>query len=172
MKSIKTLFIILILSFLNLSAHTELNKLFTKKQIDYLNSKKELTLCIDPTWMPFEKIDKNGEHIGISKEYFDIFRKNLPIPIKLIKTSSWIETLDFMKDKKCDILSLAMVSKERKEYMNFSSIYISTPLIVATKINLPFFPDIEKLSGKKLGIVKGYVYKNLFKRKISLSRFY
>ena len=165
MKSIKTLFIILILSFLNLSAHTELNKLFTKKQINYLNSKKELALCIDPTWMPFEKLDENTNHTGISKEYFDIFRRNLPIPIRLIKTSNWTETLEYMKDKKCDILSLAMVSEERKEYMNFSSSYINTPLVLTTKIDVSFIDDIKSLSNKKLGIVKGYIYEKLLKQR-------
>ncbi len=34
----------------------------TKEEIDYLNSKKIISMCVDPDWEPFEKINKYGFH--------------------------------------------------------------------------------------------------------------
>ena len=126
------LFFILFLSLL-FSQNKELSNILSKNEINYLTKKQRLNLCIDPDWMPFEKIDEKGNHIGLSKDYFNYFQEKLEIPINLIKTSSWIETIEYMKRRECDILSLAMSSKERKEFLNFSSAYIVTPLVLVTK---------------------------------------
>ncbi|WP_424686108.1 diguanylate cyclase [Halarcobacter ebronensis] len=141
------------------------NPSFTKKQKKYLENKKELTLCIDPNWMPFEEIDSNGRHIGLSSEYFEIFRKELGFPISLVKTESWTQTLDYLKTRKCDILSLGMKTKDREEYLTFSSPVISTPLVLATKPDIPFIDNISSLEGKKIGIVKDYSFEDTLKRK-------
>ncbi|RXK03921.1 histidine kinase [Arcobacter sp. CECT 8989] len=141
------------------------NPILTKAQKKYLEKKKELTLCIDPNWMPFEEIDKKGRHIGLSSEYFDIFRKELGFPITLVKTESWTQTLDYLITRRCDILSLGMKTKDREEYLNFSAPVISTPLVLATKPDIPFIDNISNLEGRKIGIVKDYSFEKTLKRK-------
>lgn len=61
--------------------------IFTEQELAYLTQKKQLNLCIDPDWMPLEKLE-NGEHIGISSDYFKLFQKHIHIPITLLKTNS------------------------------------------------------------------------------------
>ncbi len=131
----------------------------------YLIDKEQITMCIDPDWMPFEMFDENNNHIGISKDYFDIFQKELSIPIKVIKTNSWSETLQFAKSRKCDIISLAMETKSRKKYMNFTTPYLSVPLVLATKSNVSFIDDLNQLRNKDIGIVKGYALTEILKEK-------
>ncbi|NVJ54007.1 MAG: diguanylate cyclase [Campylobacteraceae bacterium] len=141
------------------------NPALTKNQKKYLEKKKKLSFCIDPSWMPFEEIDSNGRHRGLSRDYFEIFRKELGVPINLVKTESWTQTLEFLKSRKCDILSLGMETKERKEYLNFSSAILSTPLVLATKLDIPFTDNINTLEGKKIGIVKDYSFEDTLKQK-------
>ncbi len=88
------------------------NFLLTSKEKAYLRKKKILNLCIDPNWMPFEKFDELGNYVGLTSEYFKLFEKQLNTSITPIKTKSWSETLRFIKDKKCDILSAAMITKK------------------------------------------------------------
>ena len=33
-------------------------------------------MCINPDWMPFEAVDKKGNHTGISADYFKLFGEN------------------------------------------------------------------------------------------------
>jgi len=134
----------------------------TEKENKYLKNKKLIKMCIDPKWMPFESFD-NGKYIGISADYFNIINKDLPI--KVIQTSSWEETLTLAKKRECDILSLAMSTKERKEYLNFTEPYLKIPLVLATKSDAPFINDIGALVGKKLGIVKGYAFGEILRQK-------
>ncbi|MEA2019273.1 MAG: transporter substrate-binding domain-containing protein, partial [Campylobacterota bacterium] len=147
-------------------------KIETKKQIDfltlkdkkYLENKKEITMCIDPNWMPYEKFD-NGKHMGMSADYFKVFEKNIGINIKPIITKSWSQSLEFAKNRKCDILSLAMETPERKKYLKFTKPYLSIPLVIATKIDVPFINDIASVKNQKIGIPKGYAFVEILKNK-------
>ena len=127
----------------------------SKEEIKYLENKKVIKMCIDPHWMPFEMI-KVGKHIGITSDYVKIFSKKINTKIIIVPTSSWQESLEKAKNRKCDILSLASKTKKRELYMDFTSPYIITPIVIATKIGIPFIDDITQILDKKLGVVKGY----------------
>ena len=135
------------------------------EELTYLKNKKSLKLCIDPNWLPFEKFDENKNHIGLTKDYYDMFSKKLKIDINPVYTSSWNQTLQFVKDKKCDILSLAMKTEKRKEYLNFTNNYITVPLVLATKINIPFVDNLNQIKNKKVGIVSGYAFEETLRKK-------
>lgn len=136
----------------------------TKREKAYLENKKSITMCIDPNWMPFEKFDK-GKHIGISADYFKIFEQNLGKKIEVIQTKTWNQSLEFAKMRKCDLLSLAMETPQRKKFMNFTTPYLSVPLVIATQTQVTFINDIKVLEGKKIGIPKGYAFVEIFKDK-------
>ena len=130
---------------------------FTNDEINYLNHKKKITMCIDPNWMPYERF-KDKKHIGMTADYFKIFQNNINIPIEIVPTKTWSESIEFAKQRKCDILSLAMTTPSRKEYMNFTSPYLRIPLVLATKNDVAFISDIQSIGNKKIGIPKGYAF--------------
>ena len=114
-------------------------------------------MCVDPDWMPFEKIE-NGQHIGMAADYFSIIKEKTNLDIELIKTTSWSESLDFTKQRKCDILSFLMTTPERKKYLDFTTAYFKAPIVMATKSDVPFINDFNSLKEKKLGLPKGYAF--------------
>ena len=137
---------------------------FTKEEISYLDKKENITMCIDPSWMPYEKFE-NGKYVGMTADYFKIFEKKLHIPIKLIPTKTWSQSIEFAKTRKCDILSLAMKTPSRSEYMNFTSPYLRIPLVFATKNDVPFISDIQSIGNKQIGIPKGYAFIEILKER-------
>ncbi|MDY0122506.1 MAG: diguanylate cyclase [Sulfurimonas sp.] len=141
-------------------------KLTTQEQY-YLAQKGEIHLCIDPNWMPFES-NADGEHIGMSAEYFKLLEQKLEIPIKMIPTSTWAESLEYGKARKCDIFSLVMPTKERREYLDFTQNYLSIPLVITTRLDELFVEKIEHLEGKKVGIVEGYAYGEILRERYPL----
>ncbi len=140
------------------------NKLIlTKIEQNYLKEKKQINMCIDPDWMPYEKY-QDGKYIGMIPQYFKIFQKGIGIPINLIKTTTWKQSLRFAKNRKCDILSLVAKTKKRKKFMNFTTPYFTTPVVIATKPDVPFIVNLKKLSTKKIGIVKGYAFNETLRK--------
>ena len=73
--------------------------------------------------------------------------------------------MSFVKERKCDIISLVMETPERKKYMNFTKPYLITPFVIATTNDKFFISDIRELDGKQIGIVKDYAHTELLKRK-------
>lgn len=142
----------------------ENNLNLTKDELNYLKNKKELSYCIDPNWMPFEK-NISSKHIGITAEYFKIFQKELGIPIEFIPTTSWTESLSFAENKKCDMLSLLTISEKRKKFLNFTKPYLQSPLVVVTRNDEIFISDISDIKNKRIGIVKDYAYIEILKNK-------
>lgn len=133
---------------------------FTKQELQYLTEKKQLNLCIDPDWMPLEKLEK-GKYIGISADYFKHFQKNISIPITLVKTKSWAQTLRLAKSRHCDLISLAIPTKNRNRYLNFTDPLIKAPVVIVTKNNITFMDDLTLINNKRVGIIKGYAFTNI-----------
>ena len=94
----------------------------------YLQNKKEIKVCIDPDWMPFEEFDKDGNYQGMSADYFKIFKDKYNLPLKIVKTDTWSQSLEYAQNRKCDLLSLAMETPSRKKYM----VTIQQPTISGT----------------------------------------
>ena len=136
----------------------------TPQEKEFLARKKVIKMCIDPDWMPLEMI-KNGKHIGMTAEYFAIIAKMIGIPIKLVPTRDWSESIAFAKARKCDIFSLAMPTPERRLYMNFTKPYLSIPLVMAARTGTPFIDEVSMITDKKIGIVKGYAFNEILRKR-------
>ena len=137
---------------------------FSKEEVEYLNQKEEITMCIDPDWMPFEKNDK-GNHIGMSADYIKLLEQEIKVPIRMIPTNTWTQSLELGKQRGCDIFSLVMPTPERLEYLNFSKPYLEIPLVIATNNDALFISSLNQVKKEKIGIVKGYAYGEILRTK-------
>lgn len=121
----------------------------------YLKNKQHITMCIDPHWYPFEAIQDN-KHIGIAADVMKDFEKKLNIPIKYLDVKSWQESIDLAKQRKCDLFSIASKTPSRNEYMDFTTPYLTLPIVIATTNDKLFVDDIASLKDKKIAAVEGY----------------
>ena len=137
----------------------------TNEELIYLKNKKVIKICVLPNWLPFEQIDASGKHKGMGADFMDIISKHINTPIKLVPTKEWKDSLENIKDRKCDVLPVAMDIPGRRDIMNFTKPYISEPFVIATKVSKLFVKDTLSLSNKKIGIVKGYAFEDVLKEK-------
>ncbi len=128
-----------------------------------MDNKKAIKLCIDPDWMPLEAIH-NGRHVGMTADFMRIFESSLGIPITLVPTQSWTQSLEYIRQQRCDILSLAMDTPERRRYLDFTYPYFRMPVVIATTNDKFFISDLNSIKDKKIGIVKGYAFEEILVR--------
>lgn len=136
----------------------------TEEEKQYLTRKKVIRMCVDPQWMPFEKIEE-GRHIGLASDYMQMISKKIHMPISLIETDTWHESLERAADRECDILPMVARTDEKEKYWDFTSAYIETPLVLATRHNQLFIDDLSSYMDKKWGVVKGYSVINIVKNR-------
>ncbi|MBN2964020.1 transporter substrate-binding domain-containing protein [Sulfurospirillum sp. T05] len=142
----------------------------TPQERQYLNAKEKVMMCIDPDWMPLEA-NKEGQHIGMSKDYMNLIEEKLGIPIEMVPTKTWLESIEKAKARECDIYSLAMPTPERRLYMEFTQPYLRVPLVLATGPDELFFSDISLIRDLPIGIVKGYAYGEILRVKYPQMQF-
>jgi polar amino acid transport system substrate-binding protein len=131
----------------------------------YLDGKHFIAVCTDPDWMPYEQITTAGVHRGILADFGKLWSQKMGIEMRLIKTKNWSQSLDFMKQHKCDVLSSAQVTEQRKQYMSFTAPFASYPIVVAIRQSELFFDRFEQLLDQDLAIVKGYAIIEILKHK-------
>ncbi|NOR50370.1 MAG: PAS domain S-box protein, partial [Desulfuromonadales bacterium] len=131
---------------------------------EHLSAKGRVTMCVDPDWMPYERIDEQGKHVGIAADFMSEFQKIIPVPIELVLTESWKESLEAAKSRQCDILSLLNESPQRREFLNFTDPYLTDSVVIVVKNDVFYLEGLESLSGRKLGIVEGYVYEEKIRK--------
>ncbi len=56
-----------------------------------------------------------------------------------------------------------MDTPKRREYMNFTKPYITTPLVLVTKRTVAFISDLKTLKNKKIGIQKDFAYNDIIR---------
>ena len=140
------------------------SSVFTEEEKTYMYNKKSLHVCIDPDWMPFEKNDK-GKHIGMGADYMAILEEKIGLPIKMVPTNSWTQSLEFGAQRKCDIFSLIMQTKEREQFLSFTKPYLEVPIVIVTGIEELFVSDFAQIKDKKVAFIKGYAYGEVIKAK-------
>ena len=147
----------------NIESKKTFNNSLTKEEKEYLQKKKKILMCVLPDWLPFEQIDQNGKHKGIGADFMKIISKDIDTPIELLPTKEWSESLNNIRQRKCDILPVAMEIPSRKESMNFTKPYVTEPFVIATKSDKFFIKNEKELSNKKIGIVKNYAFIDVLK---------
>jgi len=134
------------------------------KEQAYLKEKKLITFCVDPQWMPYERINKEGNYEGLVADFVKQLGERLGIDMRLYHTPSWSKSLSNARQGLCDILPAAANTPMRTRYFNFTHDYFSTNLVIAMRSEQLFVSNPEELEGRTLGVIKGYAHSELIKK--------
>lgn len=130
--------------------------ILTADEQNWLDSIELIHLCTDPDWLPYEGIDERGHYTGIMSDFHKLWSGMIGKPIQLIPTQSWQQSLQFMRQKKCDVLSSAQDLPSRRDYLDVTQPFIFYPFAVATQPEHPFILNLQSLLDKPFAMVKGY----------------
>ncbi len=126
-----------------------LNGDLSKQEKEYLKNKKEIRVCTNPDWTPIEFKDSDVMH-GISIDTLSVIAEKLNIKLNFIETSSWKQSQEFLKDKKCDILPSAIKTAQREEYANFTKPYLKYGLAIITTKDKQLVTNLKDILNKSM----------------------
>jgi polar amino acid transport system substrate-binding protein len=141
-----------------------------EEQKNYLHKRGQVRYCLDPDWMPLEAIAK-GEATGMGADFIKHFSERTGTPFVLIPSRTWGESLKLLEEGACDIAPLIMPSRSRSSRFNFTTPYLSVPIVLATTFEKPYIANLHNLEEKKVGVVKNYVFKELLEDRYPNLRF-
>ena len=133
--------------------------LLSQKERQWLEERETLTIGVRPSWLPFEALDAGGgaedTYRGISADIVQLLEKRIGVPIRVLPTTSWKESLAAMKEGRCDLLSSVCQSSREESDFAFSKPYIESVNVMVARDDQPYIPDLHALEGKRLCVVQG-----------------
>lgn len=132
----------------------------THKEQNWLKNHPKIRFTGDPSWLPFETFDENGNYKGIVAEHLKIIEQNLGIKLTYIKPSSWSDAVKMTQNGSVDMISEVVAQNTVSKTMNYTKSYIQTPLVTITNknSNITSISDLNKYKDKRIAYVKDYGY--------------
>ena len=156
------LLIIFICLNLSLLANTyvQLNEI----EREWLQNHPNIKVGIDNNFAPFEFVDENGEFRGLAADYLKEMERNLNITFTVVKTKEWNEIINMTKNREIDFLSTIVKPEERAEYLNFTSPYLTFPMVIVTNKTTGFVNELADLNQKTVAVIDGNLPEQLLRQ--------
>ena len=127
----------------------------------WLDDHRELRVGIAPAWAPFEYIDEDDAHAGITSDYIRILNDELGLQMTVVPGLTWDEILQRARSGGIDVIPAIMVTRERSKYLSFTLPYLSVQSVIVTRKAFPHVEDVQDLRGRRVVIVKAYAMQQL-----------
>lgn len=123
----------------------------TPSERQFLNEKKSVTYCIAPGRMPLEGYE-DVRVSGMTSDFMEMFSERVGVSFINVPTSTWAESLDFLRNGKCEILPMVNESTGLKQYLSFTSSYLSYSVAIIARENQPLIGGMDDLKGLKVAV--------------------
>lgn len=123
MKWSKTLFIMVFCLLIVFPVFAEDTIELTEEEIEFINEHGPITLGIDPAFVPFEFLDKDGTYSGFANDYIELIKKKTGLQMEIVEGLTWSEAYEAAVEKDIDCLPCVSMTAERKQYFLFSEPY-------------------------------------------------
>lgn len=120
----------------------------------FLARKQQIEMCVNTDWMPFERINAQGQPEGIAAEIIKEISDKIGVPVRVVPSKGWQESRRLLKTGKCDILSCVQKTPAKSEHLLFSKPYIDSVSVMVTRSEVPYISKLDSLAGKQVGIVR------------------
>jgi len=127
----------------------------------WLDAHPIIRLAPDPDYAPIEFIDERGRFQGIAADYMALVEKMLDIRFTIVRLKSWDEVLRRAQTREVDMFGAATKTLERSKYMLFTKPYIVLPGAIIVRNDVAGSYDMEKIRGRKVATVSGYMWQEL-----------
>lgn len=110
---------------------------------------------------------RDGEPQGIMIDYLKIISERTGVTFEYTNAiSSWRDAVESLKKHEgVDLLPAMTPTAERKQYFNFSNVYISSPRVIITREDEDFVSSLDNFAHKKIAGYSGDETNNVLKAK-------
>ena len=122
----------------------------------WLKSHPKIRIGVDADYAPYSFRDKQGRYQGIVMEFNDYLGKKLGVNMEVVPDLSWPEIVTGVKEHSLDVVATMMHRAEREAFVNFTEIYLPTPLVVMRRSGNNQISSEADLDGKSVALVEGY----------------
>ncbi|MCF7971268.1 MAG: transporter substrate-binding domain-containing protein [Methylococcaceae bacterium] len=113
-----------------------------------------IRLCAQLDFMPYESIDEQGQYIGIIADFIRLLAEKMHKQLVLVKTLDTQQAQEFLKQQRCDIMSVIAQNKEAEGFLNVTEPLLQQPIGLAALADSEFIGDISQALEHRFAVVQ------------------
>lgn len=127
----------------------------TAEQQDYLRRNPQVSLCVDPDWVPFEALDSQGRHEGIAADLLRLLASRAGLSLRIHPTRNWEASLAASRAGDCQLLSFLNQSAERDAWLLFTDPIFNDGNVLISREEHPRVDDLAEFVGSRMALPAG-----------------
>ncbi len=135
---------------------SRLSLALTEQEQAWLRAHPVIRVGIDRNFAPYEWINDKGEFVGMNADILHLLEARLGVRFEVVKGKTWQQTLDMAKAGQLDMLTDAVNTPERREYLKFTAPYVQSPIVIINDGRHGYIGDLRHLHGKRVAVKQGY----------------
>lgn len=128
---------------------------FTLEEKQWIKDHPVINFGYEPKWSPYE-IYENGEYTGIVGDYVQRIELETGIDMVPIPNMTWEEAIQGLKNGSINMVPCCAITPERKEYLEFTDLYIDDPMVIVTRSDYEYISGLKDLNGQTVALPKSY----------------
>ena len=136
----------------------------TEAEQAWLKAHPVIRVGIDRDFAPYEWFNGKGDFVGINADILRLLEGRLGVRFEVIKGKSWQQTLDMAKAGQLDMLSDAVNTPDRRLFLNFTSPFIHSAIVIINDGRKGYLGDLRHLYGKRVAVKQGYFMQEVLAR--------
>jgi signal transduction histidine kinase/DNA-binding response OmpR family regulator len=126
---------------------------FTEEEILFIQNHPVIIVGIDPSFVPFEFIDSEGNYKGITADYLFLIEQKTGLEFKVLEDLTWPEVYEKAIRGEVDLLPAIAKTSEREQFFIFSEPYYHFKRVIITK-DTSTIKGLEDLYGERVATQK------------------
>ncbi|NLY43405.1 MAG: transporter substrate-binding domain-containing protein [Clostridiaceae bacterium] len=106
---------------------------WTKDELAFMEEHPVIRVGVDPGFVPFEFIDKDGEYKGIAADYLALISEKTGLQFEVVKGLTWPEVYDMALAGDIDVLTAVGKTSEREKSFLLSEPYYYFKRVIVTR---------------------------------------
>lgn len=124
----------------------------TQEEKGFIRNHPVIRLGVDPTFVPYEFIDTDGEYKGIAADYIALICEKTGLQMEVKKGLTWTEAYERAVNGELDVLPCVGETAERERYFLFSDTYFTFQRAIFVSDDNKDIKSFEDLSGKTIAV--------------------
>lgn len=140
----------------SLSARAQDVDFLSESEQKWISQHPLIRIGVDPNYAPYSFRDEKLQYDGISLDFLHEISELTGLYFETVTDLQWEELLAKGKSKELDLITNIVATTERRKFLNFSTAYLRTPLVIITRKDEVEITSPKDLCGHTIAAVPNY----------------
>ena len=144
--------------------HVEINQsrdrlfktMLTEPELKWIQNHPVIRTGIDSGYAPYSFLDSENRFNGLAVDILNRIQEMTGLEFHHLPDLTWPQIITGAQIQKVDLILTCVKTKSRESFLDFTDIYIPTPLVIMTRTDYDGISLGRDLPYKRVALVKGY----------------